>query len=128
MPIKITLRKYSQQNGFTYQDGSSLCDINDEMLLRASHIIRYSDCENKADRYRSYNGLLLCAGHDALFDKHLISFDENGLIMISKKLDKKLYELLNIDNELRIEKKYIYAERIKSLKCHNIFFREKEKN
>ena len=32
------------------------------------------------------NGLLLCAHHDALFDKHLISFDSSGDVIVSPTL------------------------------------------
>jgi len=34
------------------------------------------------------NGLLLCPNHDYLFDNGLITFDEEGDIMISAKLGK----------------------------------------
>ncbi len=44
-------------------------------------------------------GPLLCANHDKLFDKGLISFDENGNIIISSKLSNMDKILSNIQND-----------------------------
>lgn len=52
------------------------------------------------------NGLLLCANHDKLFDKGLISFDENGNIIISSKLSNMDKILSNIQNDNKIELDY----------------------
>jgi len=49
------------------------------------------------------NGLLLCPNHDALFDKHLISFDKHGQIVISQTLDETLKMFLNVNDGMRIE-------------------------
>lgn len=51
-------------------------------VLRASHIIPWSkDDEN---RLNPENGLCLSATYDAAFDKHLISFDEDYRLVLSK--------------------------------------------
>ena len=56
-------------------------------MLIASHIKKWSDCANDAERLDDNNGLLLCAHHDALFDKHLITFDEHtGALIVSPTL------------------------------------------
>lgn len=96
----------------------ALCEINDKRLLIASHIIPYSECINKSDMYRSYNGLLLCVTHDALFDKHMITFNKEGKIYISKDLNNNLYELLNINNEMNLDNRYLTDERKECLKKH----------
>ena len=49
-------------------------DISPEML------------EIAAEKLDENNGLLLCAHHDALFDKHLITFDNAGNAQISPTL------------------------------------------
>ncbi|KEH92842.1 hypothetical protein Z962_11330, partial [Clostridium botulinum C/D str. BKT12695] len=54
-----------------------LCDIKHESMLKASHIKPWSD-SNNTERLDFFNGFLLCANHDALFDKGLISFDDDG--------------------------------------------------
>ncbi|AQS05894.1 HNH endonuclease [Clostridium beijerinckii] len=77
----------------------ALCDISMKELLIASHIKEYSKCEkNAAEHLDLKNGLLLCANHDKLFDKHLISFNMDGTIKISDRVPKSQYEILRIDN------------------------------
>lgn len=62
-----------------------LCGLTNNSLLRASHIKPWDD-SNNIERLDHSNGLLLCANHDALFDSGLISFDDNGYLLISYKL------------------------------------------
>ena len=95
----------------------AICNINDESLLVSSHILPYSKCENKEDMINRYNGLLLCPNHDALFDKNLISFNDNGKIIISSKIDKIIKEL-NIDKNISLDKKYLTKERKYFLRMH----------
>jgi len=57
-------------------------------MLRASHIKPWADCDNDSDRLNIYNGFLLSANYDALFDKGLITFDDKGNIIYSNKLSK----------------------------------------
>ena len=51
-------------------------------LLRASHIQPWKVSSN-ADRLNPDNGLLLAAHLDAAFDRGLISFDDDGRILIN---------------------------------------------
>jgi len=63
----------------TYWEGCCpLTGITDTVLLRASHIIPWKDCESDAERLNVYNGLLLSALWDAAFDRGLVTFDDNG--------------------------------------------------
>lgn len=73
-----------------------ICGLDIESLLVASHIKPWSKANNY-EKQDENNGLLLCANHDALFDKGYISFDEDGSIIISSKIDKDNYDKLNID-------------------------------
>lgn len=73
-----------------------ICGLDIESLLVASHIKPWSKA-NDYEKQDENNGLLLCANHDALFDKGYISFDEDGSIVISSKIDKDNYDKLNID-------------------------------
>ncbi|MBU3179117.1 HNH endonuclease [Clostridium estertheticum] len=75
-----------------------LCEISMKELLIASHIKEYSKCEkNTMEHLDIKNGLLLCANHDKLFDKHLISFNIDGKIIISDKVPKSDYKMLEIN-------------------------------
>ena len=96
-----------------YKCKCAMCQINIEKLLIASHIISVknileediSDNEKKKKIKDHENGLLLCSLHDALFDKHLISFDKNGKIKISSNISKELYGELKISTEINIDPK-----------------------
>jgi len=52
-------------------------------LLRASHIKPWRDSDNH-DRLSPYNGLLLSAHVDAAFDRGLISFADDGSILLHR--------------------------------------------
>lgn len=52
--------------------------------LRASHIVGWA--ENKEIRLSPANGLCLSATYDAVFDKHLISFDEDYRLILAPSL------------------------------------------
>lgn len=80
----------------------SLCDITTTSVLRASHIKEWAEC-SREERIDSNNGLLLCANHDALFDRHLISFQpDSGKICISSSLDDQQQSSLNLSDEAEI--------------------------
>ncbi|MBZ9623651.1 HNH endonuclease [Clostridium sp. FP2] len=85
----------------------ALCEISMKELLIASHIKEYSKCEkNTMEHLDIKNGLLLCANHDKLFDKHLISFNIDGTIIISDKVSKSDYKILEINIFTKIQNKF----------------------
>jgi predicted restriction endonuclease len=61
-----------------WQGRCPLTGITDPALLRASHIIPWSDCDSDAERLNVHNGLLLSALWDAAFDRALVTFDDEG--------------------------------------------------
>lgn len=56
-------------------------------VLRASHAKPWADCVSDAERLDVFNGFLLTANIDALFDRFLISFDERGRLLASPTLE-----------------------------------------
>lgn len=62
-------------------------------LLIASHILAWAKCKTAKQRLDANNGLLLSPNLDKLFDRGIISFDENGLI-ISKATDLDVRNIL----------------------------------
>jgi hypothetical protein len=60
-----------------------LTAITDKSLLRASHIVPWADCTSDAQRLDAHNGLLLSALWDAAFDDGLLSFDDDGRVLVS---------------------------------------------
>lgn len=103
-----------------YSCKCALCDISTRVLLYASHIKAWADCSSSTEKLDENNGLLLCAHHDALFDKHLISFDDNGKPVISSTLSPeeqislKTNEIPNL--ELTVDMQPYMAEHLKKLK------------
>lgn len=71
-------------------------------VLRASHAKAWSECETGEERLSSFNGLLLCANLDALFDKHLISFDDDGFMLISASISQEQRALLGLSESHRV--------------------------
>lgn len=69
-------------------------------VLRASHAKPWADCATDEERLDVYNGFLLSANLDALFDRFLISFDDNGKIIISDKIDELQRERLGLTEHL----------------------------
>lgn len=105
-----------------FNNKCAICGLNDFGILIASHILEYSKCVYKYDMINCNNGLLLCPNHDALFDKHLISFENNGKIIINKNISKKMYNLLGINENFYLSSVYLNEERLKYLKLHKEIF------
>lgn len=78
-----------------------MCGMDVEELLVASHIKSWRDSTND-ERLDINNGIILCANHDALFDKGFITFNDNGNILVSKRINENQMKLLNIDENMKI--------------------------
>lgn len=72
-----------------------------EELLIASHIVPWRD-SNEFERLDVNNGILLSPTYDALFDKHLISFSNDGEILLSASVEHDLFEALGITGAEKI--------------------------
>ncbi|MBW9169758.1 HNH endonuclease [Clostridium estertheticum] len=90
----------------------AICKMNIKELLIASHIKEYSKCE-KNEHIDVQNGLLLCPNHDKLFDRHLISFLNNGKIIISEKINLYNYKILKLDDKFLLDTKLFKEEFMK---------------
>ena len=54
--------------------------------LRASHAKPWAECATDAERLDVFNGFLLSANLDALFDNFLISFSDDGQLLVSEQI------------------------------------------
>lgn len=81
-------------------------------ILRASHIKPWRDSTN-AERLDKFNGLLLSPNIDALFDKGLISFKDNGDVLISKSLSNSVREALGCSSEVNVCLKHEHEKYMK---------------
>lgn len=66
-----------------------LTGISDAAILRASHMKPWAACESDAERLDVFNGLLLLALWDAAFDRHLMTFTDDGWPEFSKRLSSR---------------------------------------
>lgn len=71
-------------------------------VLRASHAKPWADCLTDDERLDVFNGLLLCAHLDALFDRGLITFADDGALLRSPCLTDAQAALLHISPDLRL--------------------------
>lgn len=71
--------------------------IDDDRLLMASHIKPWAVCTNE-ERMDVKNGFILSPTIDKLFDKGLITFEDNRRILISPSLSRKTTERLGIEH------------------------------
>jgi putative restriction endonuclease len=71
----------------TYWGGScAVTGVAVTEALRASHAKPWAECADDAERLDAFNGFLLVANLDALFDRFLISFDDTGHLLTSTRL------------------------------------------
>ena len=109
------------------QHGSSchISQMNNRRLLIASHIVPWSKStgDEKTD---PDNGLLLAANWDAVFDKGLITFDDEGNTIFSNTLDEGTRTKLGIDGNLRLKDGVLNKNRLAYLERHRNEFIKRE--
>lgn len=85
-------------------------------VLIASHILPWSKATNE-QRLDVDNGILLSPTYDALFDRHFISFDSKGKIILTDSIEKAAFEKIGVTGN----------ERIKNLSDYNEFYLEQHR-
>lgn len=99
--------------------------VSEPCLLRASHAKPWNKCETGKERLSPFNGFLLNVALDALFDKFLISFADDGSIMIAPSLKPEDLAAVGITPEMRIVG--IRPEHLPFLSYHRAQFQQKAK-
>jgi putative restriction endonuclease len=89
-------------------------------LLRASHAKPWADCATDAERLNVFNGFLLCAHLDALFDRHLMTFDETGGIIFASSVTIDLQAALGMPASLRL--RWVAPDHLPFLREHRARF------
>jgi hypothetical protein len=74
-----------------------LTGVTEPDLLRASHIVAWSECDSDEHRLDVYNGLLLSALWDAAFDCGLVSFADDGAPLANPNLNAPAHAALALD-------------------------------
>ena len=73
-------------------------------LLRASHSKDWAHCASDAERLNVFNGFLLAAHLDALYDRKLMTFDDAGNALYSPRIDPHTRAQLGLNEPLRLSK------------------------
>jgi hypothetical protein len=97
-----------------WENKCAVTGYQDPRILIASHIHPWKDASND-ERLDVNNGILLSPTYDALFDKHLITFDNSGKIILSETLAPVEYKKIGVSG----------TERIAKLNSDNIGYLEK---
>lgn len=111
-PFRIALLKY--------WGSCAVTGVSEPTVLRASHIKPWRASSN-VDRLNPFNGLLLAAHIDALFDKGFITFEFDGRIRLSPLLAQEDLRLLGITSTMHLRQ--IGAEHREYLHFHHQEFR-----
>ena len=122
-PERETIAKYRCAQGLfrrrVLAQEAGRCRVTGEIdpdLLRASHIKPWRS-SNKNQKQDGDNGLLLAPHVDVLFDKGLISFADDGAMLLSEKLDAAVLQRWGIRYPLNVgpfreaQKKYLRHHR-----------------
>lgn len=119
--------------GYTTNENEIFCPLtyitvnfdNAGTLFRASHIKGFAEC-SVDEAFDINNGIIMIANADALFDKHLITIDDDGNIIFSFLIEKNG----KLKQELRLTEKVFKAilneERKAYLSYHRDVFKAKE--
>jgi hypothetical protein len=85
-------------------------------ILIASHIVPWSESTDN-ERLDVDNGLLLSPNYDALFDKHLISFENNGKIILSDTIEINAFKRIGV----------LGGEKIQDLSDYNLHYLDRHR-
>lgn len=99
---RIGQEKYRNAMLDYWGNACAVSSITISGFLRASHAIPWAECKSDADRLDVFNGFLLGAHLDALFDRFLIGFDQQGDILFSPRLDLQQLMPLGITPDLQL--------------------------
>lgn len=94
-----------------WENKCAVTGFQDSRILIASHIHPWKDSKSD-ERLDVNNGILLSPTYDALFDKHLITFENSGKIVLSESVKPSQYEKIGVSG----------AETIVRLSSDNLFY------
>lgn len=99
--------------------GGACCitGLKNTRLLIASHIVPWSKSA-PGQKLHPDNGLLLSVSMDALFDRGLISFSDNGSILVGNDLDAETMKILGLEREFALPEVLLTETRKENLAKH----------
>jgi putative restriction endonuclease len=90
-------------------------------LLRASHAKPWAECASDTERLDVFNGFLLSASLDALFDSGLITFRDEGFLVTSDKLTQEHHDILGFAEHPPLRLRWISPQHLPYLTWHRQF-------
>ena len=90
--------------------GCAVTGIRDPRVLKASHVKPWRDATND-ERLDPHNGLALIPNLDTLFDDGLITFDAEGRIRCSERIEPGVLAMLGIHADMRLRRMPTRLER-----------------
>lgn len=79
----------------------AITQFDDLRILIASHIVPWKDATDE-ERLDVENGILLSPTYDALFDQHLVTFDNKGEIILSNSIESSTYQKIGVTGSERL--------------------------
>jgi hypothetical protein len=93
---------YRQEILKKWEGKCSLTNCQISEILISSHIKSWRD-SNDAERLDPDNGILFSPSVDSLFDKHLISFEDDGSMVLSSKINETDLNALGLNSSMKIK-------------------------
>lgn len=87
----------------------ALTGLSAPRLVQACHLVPWVDAE-PLEQTSGHNGLMLCAHLHALLDSHLISFDDEGKLLLASGLDSNLRRLVLVGGRTSLRKRPAKAQ------------------
>jgi hypothetical protein len=92
--------------------------LNLPEALRASHAKPWAKCDTDAERLDVFNGFLLSANLDALFDAGLMTFSDDGTAVFSSRLTPDQQSVLGLSGTERMKLRWISPAHLHYLAWH----------
>jgi hypothetical protein len=105
-----------------WENRCAVTGFKDSRILIASHIHPWKD-SNSNERLDVNNGILLSPTYDALFDRHLITFDNAGKIVLSETISENEYKKIGVSGSEKIIK--LNSDNIQYLTKHQDMFQSR---
>lgn len=103
---------------FRWKFKCAVTNYSKHEILIASHIVPWKGATNE-ERLDVNNGILLSPTYDALFDRRLIGFENNGKIILSDSFSRTNYQELGVTGKESIsnfsKENHAYLERHRSM-------------
>lgn len=121
---RVGQKEYRENLLIKWNGKCPITQIDDPSILISSHILSWRDSNDK-EKGDVENGILLSPTFDSLFDRNLISFKNDGSIIISKKISIQNRNRMNLTESIKIP---ISNGMIPYLEKHRLKLKELEGN